>query len=114
TGVSGMGDAPRAAVREKRGSSLLVAVRAVAEGRADAIVSAGNTGACILAAAEHFALLPGIRRAALASVYPRETEREGQDRLALLLDVRAPVRCEAAGRVPFALMGGADARRRSH
>src|SRR5215471_4290208 len=44
TDLIGMGDDPRTAVREKRGASLLVAVRAVAEGRADAVVSAGNTG----------------------------------------------------------------------
>ena len=53
----------------------------------------------------------GIRRAALASVYPRQTEYPGQDRLALLLDVGATVRCEADELVQFALMGSAYARR---
>ncbi len=107
----GMGDDPREAVKTKRDASLLVAIRAAAEGRADAVVSAGNTGACILGAAEHFGLLPGIRRAALASAYPRQAEHEGQDRLALLLDVGATVRCEADELVQFALMGSAYARR---
>jgi glycerol-3-phosphate acyltransferase PlsX len=110
-GVITMDDEPREAVRAKRDSSLVTAVRAAAEGRADAVVSAGNTGACILAGAEHFTLLPGIRRAALASVYPRQAEHEGQDRMALLLDVGATVRCEADELVQFALMGGAYARR---
>lgn len=109
--VIGMGDDPRDAVRTKKDASLLVAIRAAAEGRADAVVSAGNTGACILGAAEHFTLLPGIRRAALASVYPRQAEHAGQDRLALLLDVGATVRCEADELVQFALMGSAYARR---
>src|SRR5260370_202346 len=67
--------------------SLVVGVGAVAEGRAQAFVSAGNTGACVLACAKHFRLLRGVRRAALASVYPRQREHPGQDPLALILDV---------------------------
>ena len=110
TDVIGMGDDPRL-VRERKHSSLVLAVRAAADGRADAVVSAGNTGACILAAADQFALLPGIRRAALASVYPRQVEHEGQDRLALLLDVGATIRCEAEELVQLAIMGSAYARR---
>jgi phosphate acyltransferase len=109
--VIGMGDDPHDAVRTRRDSSLLVAIRAAADGRADAVVSAGNTGACVLGAARAFPLLPGIRRAALASVYPRQVEHEGQDRLALLLDAGATVRCEAEELVQFALMGSAYARR---
>ena len=111
TEVIGMGDEPREAIRTKKDASLVVAIRAAAEGRADAVVSAGNTGACILGAAQAFTLLPGIRRAALASVYPRQTEHEHQDRMALLLDVGATVRCEADELVQFALMGSAYARR---
>jgi glycerol-3-phosphate acyltransferase PlsX len=107
----GMAEEPREAVRTRRDASLLVAVRAVTEGRADAIVSAGNTGACVLACARYWKLLPGIRRAALASVYPRQTDHPGQDPLALLLDVGATVRCEADELVYFALMGSAYARR---
>ncbi len=106
----GMAEDPREAIK-RRDASLVVGVRAVAEGRADAFVSAGNTGACVLACAKHFRLLRGIRRAALASVYPRQRERPGQDALALLLDVGATVRCEAEELVQFALMGGAYARR---
>jgi glycerol-3-phosphate acyltransferase PlsX len=99
------------AVRARKDSSLLVGLRAVAEGRADAIVSAGNTGACVLGAAKYFRLLPGVRRAALACVHPRMTEYPGQDPLALLLDVGATVRCEADELLRFALMGSAYARR---
>ena len=106
----GMAEEPREAIK-RRDASLLVGVRAVAEGRADAMVSAGNTGAAILACAKHFKLLRGIRRAALASVYPRQRERPGQDRLALLLDVGATIRCEADDLVQFAIMGSAYARR---
>src|SRR5438093_969966 len=102
TEAIGMAEEPREAVK-RRDSSLLVGVRAVAEGRAEAFVSAGNTGACVLACAKHFRLLRGIRRAALASVYPRQREQRGQDPLALLLDVGATVRCEPEELVHFAL-----------
>lgn len=99
------------AVRARKDSSLVVAVRAVADGRADAVISAGNTGAAVLAASRHFQLLPGVRRAALACVHPRMTEYPGQDPLALLLDVGASVHCDADELVHFALMGSAYARR---
>jgi phosphate acyltransferase len=107
----GMAEEPREAVRARRDSSLVVGVRAVAEGRADAMVSAGNTGACVLACAKHFKLLRGVRRAALASVFPRQTEHPGQDRFALMLDVGATIRCEANELEQFALMGSTYARR---
>lgn len=99
------------AVTVRRDASLMVALRAVVEGRADAVVSAGNTGASVLGAARHFRLLPGVRRAALACVHPRMTEYPGQDPLALLLDVGATIHCEADELVQFALMGAAYARR---
>ena len=108
--VIGMAEEPREAMR-RRDASLLVGTRAVAEGRADALVTAGNTGACILACAKHFPLVRGIRRAALASVYPRHVEYAGQDRFALLLDVGATVRCEPEELVHFAVMGAGYARR---
>jgi len=111
TSAIGMAEDPKEAVRTRHDASLIVAVRAVADGRADAAVSAGNTGACVLACARHFKLLRGIRRAALASVFPRRTEYPGQDRLALLIDAGATVRCEADELVQFALMGHAYARR---
>ena len=107
----GMDEDAHEAIRAHKDSSLLVALGAVADGRADAIVSAGNTGACILGAARVFKLLPGIRRGALACVHPRHTEYPGQDPLALLLDVGATVHCEADELLHFALMGSAYARR---
>lgn len=109
--VIGMADDPHEAVRNNPRASLLQAVQLVARGEADAVVTAGNTGAAVLACARHFRPLPGIRRAALASVYPRQTEYPGQDQLALLLDVGATIRCEATELVQFAIMGSAYARR---
>jgi glycerol-3-phosphate acyltransferase PlsX len=109
--VIGMAEDPAEALRRKRDASLVVAVRLVAEGKAAAVVSAGNTGAAVLASAQYFPVIPGIRRVALASVYPRQVEYPGQDFLALALDVGATVRCGAPELVQFALMGSAYARR---
>jgi len=109
--VIGMAEDPKAAVRHKRHASILVAARLVAEGHADALVTAGNTGAAVLACAQYFKTIRGVRKAALASVYPRQTEYPGQDQLALLLDVGATIRCDATELVQFALMGNAYARK---
>jgi phosphate acyltransferase len=106
-----MAEDPKTAVRHKRHASVLVGAHLVAEGHADALVTAGNTGAAVLACAQCFTLIRGVRKAALASVYPRQTEYPGQDQLALLLDVGATVRCDATDLVQFALMGNAYARR---
>jgi len=107
----GMQESPREALRSKRDTSILVGAGLVAHGQADALVSAGNTGACLLACAREFRTLKGVRKPALASVYPRHTEHPGQDELALLLDVGATIRCDAADLVQFAVMGSAYARR---
>ena len=104
-----MSDDPKSAVRSKRDATIVVAAMMVAAGEADAMVSAGNTGACVLAAARHFSVLPGVRKAALASVFPRQVHRAGQDPLGLLLDVGATVRCDARELVQFAVMGSAYA-----
>jgi phosphate acyltransferase len=109
--VIGMTEAPKEALRTKRDASIVVGAKLVADGHADALVSAGNTGACILACARHFRALKGIRKTALASVFPRQTEYPGQDQLALILDVGATIRCDALDLVQFAVMGSAYARR---
>lgn len=92
-------------------SALAAGLRAVATGEADAMVSASSAQDCLTACSRALALLPGVRRPALAAVYPRQTEYPGQDRLALLLDVGASVRCGAPELVQYALMGAAYARR---
>lgn len=61
-----MGDSPVVALRKKKGSSVEVAVRRVREGNAVAMVSAGNTGACVAGATLLLGLLPEVRRAGIA------------------------------------------------
>ncbi len=107
-GVVPMEGKPAEALEGMPDCSVSVAARLVAEGRADALVSAGHTGATVLAAAEVFDRLPGIRRAALASVYPT-ARRHGprNDPFALILDVGATVQATAEDLVGFAVMGAA-------
>jgi glycerol-3-phosphate acyltransferase PlsX len=107
-----MADKPKEALAAKPGASILVAAQLVAAGQAEALVSAGNTGASVLACARHFNLLPGVRRAALAAVYPTETRRGAKhDPFSLLLDVGATLDCSAEDLVAFAVMGAAYAAR---
>ncbi len=107
-----MDDKPGEALTSKPDSSIAVAARLVASGRGDALVSAGNTGASVLACARNFKLLPGVRRAGLAAVYPTEI-RHGtkDDPFSLLLDVGATLDATAEDLVSFALMGAAYAAR---
>ena len=65
-----MSDKPAEAVRAKPDSSLVAAVRAVGDGHADAVVSAGNTGAMLAAGLLHLRRLPGVMRPAIAVPIP--------------------------------------------
>lgn len=72
TEVIEMHEKPTEAVRAKPGSSLVAAHVAVAEGRADAVVSAGNTGAMLAAGLLHLRRLPGVMRPAIAVMIPTQ------------------------------------------
>jgi glycerol-3-phosphate acyltransferase PlsX len=82
----------------------------VGEGAAEALVSAGNTGAAVLACSRAWKRIPGVRRAALAAVYPTELRRgEKDDPFSLILDVGATNEVAPDDLVAFALMGSAYA-----
>lgn len=106
-----MTEKPQAALEEKPLASIIMAAELVARGEAEALVSAGNTGACVLACARHFKLLKGVRRAALATVYPTQNKHgDRSDPFSLILDVGATVDASAEDLVSFAVMGAAYAR----
>jgi phosphate acyltransferase len=107
-----MHEKPADALEQKPDCSVAVAARLVADGMADAMVSAGNTGASVLACAKYWKKIPGVRRAPLASVYPTETRRgEKDDPFSLILDVGATLEVTADDLVSFAIMGSAYAQR---
>ncbi|HZO96841.1 MAG TPA: phosphate acyltransferase PlsX [Gaiellaceae bacterium] len=94
-----MAEKPAEAVRAKPGSSLVAAVRAVADGDADAVVSAGNTGAMLAAGLLHLRRLPGVLRPAIAVPIPA---RAG---VSVLIDGGANADSRPEHLVQFATMG---------
>ncbi|HEY2327379.1 MAG TPA: phosphate acyltransferase PlsX [Gaiellaceae bacterium] len=98
-GAIEMADKPAEAVRTKPNSSLVAAVRAVGEGHADAVVSAGNTGAMLAAGLLHIRRLPGVMRPAIAVPLPA---RSGPS---VLLDAGANADARAEHLLQFAAMG---------
>jgi glycerol-3-phosphate acyltransferase PlsX len=98
-GAVAMDDKPGEAVRAKPSSSLVSAVRAVGTGQAQAVVSAGNTGAVLAAALVHVKRLPGVHRPGIAVVIP--TSR-GES---VLIDAGANADARPEHLVQFATMG---------
>ena len=94
-----MDDKPAEAVRSKPNSSLVMANRAVGEGRADAVVSAGNTGAMLAAGLLEIRRLRGVQRPAIAVVLPA---RYGAS---VLIDAGANADSRPEHLVQFAHMG---------
>jgi phosphate acyltransferase len=97
--VIAMDEKPAEAVRGKPDSSLVVACRAVAEGKAEAVVSAGNTGAMLAACLLELHRIPGVRRPAIAVTIPA---RRGPS---VLLDSGANADARPEDLVQFAHMG---------
>src|SRR5205809_5801648 len=95
---------PSQALRAGRRSSMRLAIDAVRDGRADGIVSAGNTGALMAIAKFVLKTLPGIDRPAIATIFPT---RRGES---VMLDLGANIECDADNLVQFALMGDVFAR----
>jgi glycerol-3-phosphate acyltransferase PlsX len=97
--VIAMDEKPTEAVRAKPNSSLVIACRAVGERKADAVVSAGNTGAMLAACLLELRRIPGVRRPAIAVTIPA---RRGPS---VLLDSGANADARPEDLVQFAHMG---------
>jgi glycerol-3-phosphate acyltransferase PlsX len=99
-----MAEGASAALRRKPRASIRMAAEAVRDAGADALFSAGHTGASVMAAHAAFGLLSGLDRPALATIVPTRAAP------AVLLDSGATVGCRAHHLVQFAVMGSAYAR----
>lgn len=99
TEVIDMGEVPTKAVREKKDSSLVVAMRLVRDEKADAVVSAGSTGAILVGGQLVVGRIKGIKRPALAPFLPSEKG------FSLLIDCGANVDARPEHLVQFAQMG---------
>ncbi len=100
-------DDPTKAVRTKRDSSVKVASRLVRDGRAAGLVSAGNTGAVMATAKTVQGMVPGVKRPALAGLFPTS---KGPTHPVIVLDVGANVDCSPQMLAQFAVMGEIYAR----
>jgi len=98
-------DIPKIAIKQKPNASMVLAAKLCGEGKAQGLVSAGNTGAYVLAAAKHIPRIVGVRKTAIATVYPTQNAQKRKDHFALLLDVGANIHCGVEDMVQFALMG---------
>jgi glycerol-3-phosphate acyltransferase PlsX len=97
-----MDDPVSQALRRKRDSSMRIAIELVRDGKADACVSAGNTGALMALSRFVLSMVEGIERPAIAAPLPNQAG--GQT---MMLDLGANVDCEASHLLQFAVMGAA-------
>ncbi|GAM09988.1 phosphate acyltransferase [Geobacter sp. OR-1] len=102
--VVGMHDSPSDAIRKKKDSSIRVAFELVKSGEAEAVVSAGNSGATMAAGMFVLKRIKGIERPAIAQIFPTLKGRT------LVLDVGGNVDCKPIHLVHFAIMGSVYAR----
>jgi glycerol-3-phosphate acyltransferase PlsX len=102
--VVGMDEPAAQAIRRKPRASIRVAAEQVKHGGASALVSAGHTGATVMAAHAAFGMLAGVERPALAPIVPT---RHGA---AVLLDAGATIECRPQHLLQFGVMGAAYAR----
>ncbi len=104
--VIDMHDGATAALKQKKDSSIAVGITAQKEGRADAFVSAGHTGAVMSASTLILGRIPGISRPTIGAFFPTEAGTT-----ALLLDAGANVDCKPQHLYEFALMGSIYSRK---
>lgn len=102
--VVGMDESPAQAVRRKRDSSIVRAVELVKRGDADAVVSAGNTGAVVVASTLKLRTLEGVDRPAIAAVMPTRKHPF------VLIDAGANIDCDPPLLCQFAAMGSVYSR----
>jgi glycerol-3-phosphate acyltransferase PlsX len=100
TEIITMTDSPSHAFRRKKDSSLHVAAKLVRDGKAEALVTAGNTGAAMTVARFVLGTLPSVDRPALAAAFPNM-----KDKVTVILDVGANVDSKALQIEQFAVMG---------
>jgi len=102
--VVGMHDSASDAIRKKKDSSIRIAFELVREGKAHAVISAGNSGATMAAGMFVLKRIQGIDRPAIATIFPN---RKGRT---LILDAGGNVDCKPYHLAQFALMGDVFAR----
>jgi phosphate acyltransferase len=98
--VIGMHEHPTKALKEKQQSSISVGFHALASGKSDAFISAGNTGAMLVGALYSIKAMEGVLRPTISTIIPKEDGRTG-----LLLDVGLNADCKPEHLNQFAVLG---------
>jgi len=96
----GMNESPVEALRQKPDSSIKKCVELVVRGEADAVISAGNTGASVVASTLAMKLLPGVRRPGIAVTFPVPNERG----MCTVIDVGANIKCRPIHLLQYGIM----------
>ena len=99
-----MEDKPLEGIRKKKDSSMVRAIELVREGKADAVISPGNTGGIFAAATFKLGRIPGVDRGCIATVIPRQGNEF------VLLDAGANIECKPMHLAQFAVMGSVYSR----
>jgi glycerol-3-phosphate acyltransferase PlsX len=102
-----MDEPPKEAVLRKSRASVLVAALLLGRDGADALVSAGNTGALVLGAARHVPMISGTSRSGLAALIPTRRQQSEDHGFVLLIDVGATLHVSSQQLSHFATMGAA-------
>ncbi|MBV6624962.1 MAG: phosphate acyltransferase PlsX [Rivularia sp. (in: Bacteria)] len=102
-GAIAMDEEPLSGIRRKPKASINVAMSLVKKGQADAVISAGHSGAAMAAALLRLGRLPGIERPAIGAVFPTMVA----SKQVLVLDVGANVDCRPKFLEQFAILGSA-------
>lgn len=105
TEVVAMDESPALALRNKKDSSMRVAINLVKEGQASACVSSGNTGALMATSRFVLKMLPGIDRPAIIYGMPGIDPKTGERAFSHMLDLGANVDCTSDHLFEFAIMG---------
>ncbi|GAO44601.1 phosphate acyltransferase PlsX [Flavihumibacter petaseus] len=103
--VIGMHEHPTKALKEKQQSSIAVGFYLLSQGKIDAFISAGNTGAMLVGAHYSLKTIEGVMRPTISTIIPREDGRTG-----LLLDVGLNADCKPEHLNQFAVLGSLYAR----
>ncbi|HTQ27865.1 MAG TPA: phosphate acyltransferase PlsX [Puia sp.] len=98
--IIGMHEHPTRALKEKKHSSIAVGFHALANGKSDAFISAGNTGAMLVGSLMSLKAIEGVQRPTISTVIPKENGKTG-----LLLDVGLNADCKPENLNQFAILG---------
>jgi len=100
-----MGDAPKEAIVEKPNASINIAAQLIRDNKGEALVSAGSTGATVMACSKFIPRMAGVERGVLAAVFPALDQTKSNSGVSIMLDVGATLHCTVNQLVSFAIMG---------